>query len=164
MYGSLNFCLFSFPTYTFIIRNLLLSTALATFYKFWHAAHLMIIIYKVFSNFLLYFLLLWIISQKVKVKVTQLCRTLCHCIVHGILQARILSGYSFPLISSSTLGTYRPGGFLLQYPIILPSHTVHGALKARVQKWFAIPFSSGSHFVRPLHYDLTVLGGPQGLA
>ena len=28
--------------------------------------------------------------------------------------------------------------------------------------WFAIPFSSGPYFVRPLHYDLSVLGGPAG--
>ena len=28
-----------------------------------------------------------------------------------------------------------------------PFHTVHGVLKARILKWFAIPFSSGPHFV-----------------
>ena len=32
---------------------------------------------------------------------------------------------------------------LFQYRIILPFHTVHGVLKARILKWFAIPFSSG---------------------
>ena len=26
-------------------------------------------------------------------------------------------------------------------------HTVHGVLKARILKWFVIPFSSGPHFV-----------------
>ena len=26
-------------------------------------------------------------------------------------------------------------------------------LKARILKWFAIPFSSGPRFVRPLHHD-----------
>ena len=35
-----------------------------------------------------------------------------------------------------------------QYPIILPFHTVHGVLKARILKWFAIPFSSGPHSVK----------------
>ena len=30
-------------------------------------------------------------------------------------------------------------------------------------KWFSIPFSSGSHSVRPLHHDLPVLGGPTGM-
>ena len=41
---------------------------------------------------------------------------------------------------------------------ILPFCTVHGALKARILKWFAIPFSSGPHSVRHLHHDLTILG------
>ena len=31
---------------------------------------------------------------------------------------------------------------LFQYPIILPFHTVHGVLKAKIVNWFAIPFSS----------------------
>ena len=35
-----------------------------------------------------------------------------------------------------------PGEFLFQYPTVLPFHTVHGVLKARILKWFAIPFSS----------------------
>ena len=63
------------------------------------------------------------------------------------------------MISSSILGTYQPGEFIFQYPIILLSHTVHGVLKARTLKWFAIPVSSGPHSVRPRHHDLTVLGG-----
>ena len=33
-------------------------------------------------------------------------------------------------------------------------------LKARILKWFAIPFSSGPHSLRPLHHDPSVLGGP----
>ena len=37
--------------------------------------------------------------------------------------------------------------------MVLPFHTFHGVLKARLLKWFAIPFSSGPHSVRPLHYD-----------
>ena len=43
--------------------------------------------------------------------------------------------------------------FLFQYPIILPFHIVHGVLKERILKWFAIPFSSGPYSVRPLHHD-----------
>ena len=69
-----------------------------------------------------------------------------------------------PLISSSILGTYWPEEFLFQYPIILHFHTVHGVLKARILKWFAIPFSSGPHSVRSLHHDPPVLGGPTGMA
>ena len=72
----------------------------------------------------------------------------------------ILSGVISPLLSSSILGTYRPGEFIFQCPIFLPFHTVHGVLKARILKWFAIPFSSRPHSVRPLHHDPSVLGGP----
>ena len=59
----------------------------------------------------------------------------------------ILSGIIYPLISSSILGTYRPGEFIFQCPIFLPFPTVHGVLKARILKWLAIPFSSGPHSV-----------------
>ena len=59
----------------------------------------------------------------------------------------IISGFISPLISSSILGTYQACEFLFQYPITLPFHTVHGVLKARILKWFAIPFSSGPHSV-----------------
>ena len=55
----------------------------------------------------------------------------------------ILSEVISPLISSSILGTYQPGEFIFQCPIFLPVHTVDGVLKARILKWFAIPFSSG---------------------
>ena len=30
----------------------------------------------------------------------------------------------------------------------MPFHTVHGVLKARILKWFAVPFCTGPHFVR----------------
>ena len=44
-------------------------------------------------------------EQKVKVKVTQSCSTLCNsmdCIVHGILQARILEWVTFPFCRGSS--------------------------------------------------------------
>ena len=47
-----------------------------------------------------------------------------------------------------------------QYPVTLPFHTVHGVLKARILKWFSIPFFSGPHSLRPLHHDPPVLGCP----
>ena len=72
----------------------------------------------------------------------------------------VLSGVISPLISSSILGTYQPGEFISQCPIFLPFHTVHGVLKARILKWFAIPFSSGPYFVRTLHHVPSVMGGP----
>ena len=57
----------------------------------------------------------------------------------------ILFGVISPLFSSSILGTYLLEEFIFQCPMFLPFHTVHGALKARILKWFAIPFSSGPH-------------------
>ena len=72
----------------------------------------------------------------------------------------ILSGVISLLISSSILGTYQPGEFPFQYPIILPFHTVQGVLKARILKWFAVPFYNGPHSIRPLHHDPSILGGP----
>ena len=65
----------------------------------------------------------------------------------------ILSGVISPLISSSIWGTYQPGEFIFQCPIFLTFHTVYGVFKARILKWFAIPFSSGPHFVRPIHQN-----------
>ena len=53
----------------------------------------------------------------------------------------ILSGVSSPLFSSSILGIYQPGEFIFQCHIFLPFHTAHGVPKARILKWFAIPFS-----------------------
>ena len=71
-----------------------------------------------------------------------------------------LSGVISPLFSSSILGTYWPGEFIFQCPIFLPFHNVHGVFKARILKGFAIPLSSGPCFVRTLHHDLSILGGP----
>ena len=72
----------------------------------------------------------------------------------------ILSGAISPLFPSSILGTYQPGEFIFQCHIFLLLHTVHGVLKARILTWFAIPFSSGPCFIRTLHYDPSILGGP----
>ena len=77
-----------------------------------------------------------------------------------LLHPFILSGVISPLISSGIMGTNRPGEFIFQCPIFLPFHTVHGVLKARILKWLAIPFSSEPHFVRALHHEPSILGGP----
>ena len=42
----------------------------------------------------------------------------------------------------------------------LSNRTELMGFSARMLKWFAIPFSNGPHFVRTLHHDLSVLGGP----
>ena len=53
------------------------------------------------------------------------------------------------------------GGRLIFWPhIFLLFCTVHGILQATVLEWVAISFSSGSHFVRTLHYDLCILDSP----
>ena len=39
----------------------------------------------------------------------------------------------------------------------------HGVLKAQMLKWFAIPFCSGPRFVRTLHHDPSISGGPTQL-
>ena len=43
-------------------------------------------------------------------------------------------------------------------------HAVHGILKARMLKWFAIPFSSGQRFVRTLHMTRASWVALQGMA
>ena len=75
----------------------------------------------------------------------------------------ILSGVISSLFSSSISGTYWPGEFIFQCHSFLPFHTVHGVVKARKLKWFAIPFSSGPHSVRTLCHDPSILGGSTGL-
>ena len=76
--------------------------------------------------------------------------------LHLFILSRVIS----PLISRSILGTYRPGEFIFECLIFLPLNTVHGVLKARILKWFTIPFSSGPCFVINLHHDLSIFGGP----
>ena len=72
----------------------------------------------------------------------------------------ILSGVISPLISSSILGSYQPGGFIFHCAIFLPFLTVHGVLKGRILKWFVIPFFSGLHFFRTLQRDPPFFIGP----
>ena len=57
------------------------------------------------------------------------------------LRLFILFGVISPLISSSILGTYRPGKFIFQCPIFLPFHTVHGVSYCS-EYWSGLPFPS----------------------
>ena len=52
------------------------------------------------------------------------------------------------------------GGFIFECHIFLLFHTVCEVLKARIQNWFGIPSSSEPRFVRTLHHDPSILGGP----
>ena len=65
------------------------------------------------------------------------------------------------LFPSSILDTSQLGALIFQFHIFLPFHTVHGAFIARILEWVIISSSSGPCFVRTLHYDLSVLGGPE---
>ena len=49
---------------------------------------------------------------------------------------------------------------MIKFHILLAIYAVHEVLMASILGWFAIPSSSGSHFVRTLHYDLVHLGWP----
>ena len=62
------------------------------------------------------------------------------------------------LFPSSILGTYRFGEFIFHCRIFLPFYTVRVFLKARILKWFAIPFSCEPCFDRTLHHDERVTG------
>ena len=79
-----------------------------------------------------------------------------------MLYAMDTMGLADAVPASNTLD--QPGLDPGKYPIILPFHTVHGVLKARILKWFAIPFSSGPHPVRSLLHDPPILGCPMGMA
>ena len=59
----------------------------------------------------------------------------CFCFVPSLH-----SGVISLLISSSILGTYWPGEFLFQYPIILPFHMFMGF--SRQEYWSGLPFPS----------------------
>ena len=112
-------------------------------------------------------------------KSLQSCLTLCDPIdgsstgspIPGILQARTFPGSfafsksnlditsSLPLLPSSILDTFRPGGLIFWCHIFLFFYTVPEVLMASTLGWFAIPSSNESHFVRTLHCDPSVLGG-----
>ena len=47
----------------------------------------------------------------------------------------------------------------IQWILSWPSNTLDGVFKARILKWFAVPFSSGPRFVRTLHHDPSIFGG-----
>ena len=63
------------------------------------------------------------------------------------------------LFPSSIVDTF---WLIVQCHIFLYFHTVHGV--SQQEYCFAIPSSSGPHFVRTLHYDPSVLGALHGMA
>ena len=82
------------------------------------------------------------------------------------LELLVIALCSFPVAywTPSDLGGGAGGaGFIFWSHIFLPFYTVHGILTPRILEWFAISSSSGPHFVRTLHCDLTILGSPAWL-
>ena len=53
-----------------------------------------------------------------------------------------------------TWEAHLPGSYLFAF------HTIHGVLVVKVLEWPATPSCRRSHFVRTLHYVLSVLDGP----
>ena len=73
----------------------------------------------------------------------------------------ILTGVFSPLISSSILGTYRPGEFLFQYPIFCLFILFMGF--SRQECWSDFPFLSPvDHILSDLSTMPACLGGPTG--
>ena len=77
---------------------------------------------------------------------------------HFLLSGAVSSCPS--LFPSSILNIFWPWGLIFQCHLFLPFYTVHGVLVEIVLEWFAIPSSSGPHFVRTLQYDLSILDSP----
>ena len=83
-----------------------------------------------------------------------------HCFHFGAAFSDFLLELFLHSSPSSILGTYQPGEFTFQCYTFLSFHAVHEVLKARMLKWFAIPFSSGPCFVRNPHHNVSFLGSP----
>ena len=81
-----------------------------------------------------------------------------HCFCFGSVSSFFLKLFLY----SSSVAYWAPTDLMSSSFSVLsffPFHTVYGVLKARILKWFSIPFSSGPCFVRTLYHDQSVLGG-----
>ena len=78
-------------------------------------------------------------------------------------EASFLLELSVTVLHSSPGAWWTPahlGAHLLVVRFLL-LHTVHRLLPTRMLEWFTVPSSSGPCFVRTLHCDPSVLGGPE---
>ena len=100
----------------------------------------------------------WIAAHQVSLSIT---------VFQSLLKLMSIESFFLELFLHSSPVTYWTptdlGGLIFQCHIYLPFHTVCGVLEAGILKWFAIPFSSGTQFVRTLCHDLSLLGGPARL-
>ena len=74
----------------------------------------------------------------------------------------VSSSISYEVMGPDAMIYWTPSNLRTHLPVtyLLPFHIVHGVLSAEILKWFAIPSFSEPHFVRTLHHDPYVLGGP----
>ena len=81
-----------------------------------------------------------------------------HCISFGSISSIFLELFlhSPPVAYWAPTNLGSPSFSVLYFPFSYYSRV----LKARILRWFTIPFSSGPHSVRPLHHDPPILGGP----
>ena len=105
---------------------------------------------------------------KVKVKVTQLCPTLCDPMdytVHGILQARILEWVAFPFSRGSSQPRIEPRSPTLQMdslpaePQGKPKNTRVGSLSLLQWIFQTQELSRGLLHCKPILYQLSYLSG-----
>ena len=78
--------------------------------------------------------------------------TAVHCFCFGSASSFFLDLF----LCSSPVAYWAPtdlGSTSFHILFFLSFHTVYEVLKERILKWFAILFSIGPHFVRPLHHD-----------
>ena len=80
------------------------------------------------------------------------------------LELLVIALHSSPVAYWTTSDLRWVGVAHLLMSYLLPFHTVHGVLAARILEWFAIPSSSGSRCVRTLHYYPPIVSGSAGMA
>ena len=76
------------------------------------------------------------------------------------LELLVIALHSYPVAYWTPSGRGLGRELIFWCHIFLPFHTLQGVLVARILEWFAIPSSSGLLFVRALHCDPSVWGGP----
>ena len=102
--------------------------------------------------------------MKVKVKVTQLCPTLCDpmdCTVHGILQATVLEWVAFPFSKGSSQPRDWPRSPVLQMDSLLaepsgkPKNTGMGSLSLLQRIFLTQEWNQGLLYCRQILYQLS---------
>ena len=84
--------------------------------------------------------------------------------VFAWLSLFIPSGAISLLFLGSILDTFQPERLIFPCHIFLPFQYCSWGLTARILEWFAIPFSTGPHFVRTLLHDPFIFGDLHDMA